>query len=616
MSRLFNNPLTAVGLMANPSTFLYASDPFGVIHKNAGTAFIGIVDDPMDTGPFTRTIDNYKARPEDPFMAPWTYESFLRGTSQNALKFMAMSSPVKNQGDIGGPLRAAICLSVPGARPADERNSIVTSATEMLMLPGNSKPPLFTPLREMQRPFSTAGAAKERLSKIIEGSLDEESRIGPDTPVWSMLSSLIPYPGRVEAGAVNLPFVFDAVQNSGSMIEVPPSDHVHLEFEAGNGEYASESARQNPAWRVFAMDDGGATLPRVIGENSILGLVGRFTIENLLRTVFYIYRQEVWNNDPALEIKEKWPLIELLEAHRLAMSETEVTDFDKNLVRWGELLIGETRTRQNYKLLTIAAVNLAVMHSLSLDGIEPPVPENYEGDSENFYIMYLSNMVSYWRAYNTGIADPEDLLDEGSEINSKDWLRAKERLRQFGLEASLFPQGEKQARYEELYLRRRIELFGNKLFPWLTPLQTATLIFDSLLHFHFKQYGSNGKVPENLTAVRAPTAMETGFAFTGVPLPDHSVDSISWIAPYRHNTDIDDIASEMSRVLKSEWKFVEVGVYQKYGDKDFSDRTLQRFAEIIGADSLEITDNPQNNYRSVFFGQDRDMKFYRLTKKS
>ncbi len=121
----------------------------------------------------------------------------------------------------------------------------------------------------------------------------------------------------------------------------------------------------------------------------------------------------------------------------------------------------------------------------------------------------------------------------------------------------------------------------NALNEAITPEEVFFALQRRYLEEHFETYAPDGKALPNMTVMRAPTAVESGF--NGIPLPDDSVHSITWIGPFRHADDHRAIMDEFRRVLAPDWTSVEIGVYDRDPELDFPRAALDYGAQIFGA---------------------------------
>ncbi len=361
--------------------------------------------------------------------------------------------------------------------------------------------------------------------------------------------------GTPQVGIVARPDVLDVMREPCAIL-VPPSDRrVHLDFEAGQGAYAVNVARAFPDRHVVAIDDGGMAFSVSDAVNAVEP--GRNTIPRFRRYVSWVATETLWYRG----VLDSWramveQYIELLEVVRAESrsSSTDAIVAGECFGFWKSTLQG--RLNEVRCELQMSAVRFgSLMRALGKQG---------EAWLQGLQACYPDVGLDHSLQSVRGVY--EALVSKPDHIEN---LRQAEIL--------------------------------------------AMLMIASGLSQYFGAIGGP-ECPNNLSIVRAPTALETGFGWTGIPLPDQSVDSVSWVGPFRHRLDMDVILSELQRVLRPGWEYVEVAVFSTYRHADVPQDVDLRLETALNA-RVEMTAALAVPYAGMFQAAEAGPQFvvYRAT---
>ncbi|MBI2343752.1 MAG: hypothetical protein HYV02_05430 [Deltaproteobacteria bacterium] len=328
--------------------------------------------------------------------------------------------------------------------------------------------------------------------------------------------------GTPQVGFAPHPHLLDVMREPHAVLMPPADRHVHLDFEAGRGAYATALARTNPEKHFVAIDDGGLVFP--VSDDATAVERGRYTIPRLRRHIGWTGTETLHYHKP----DKAWTAALQREITRLD-DVKRICSSDYRPREW----LGFWRSMLHHQL-QLGDCELQ-WGKIAYDGYGRRLQEQYP--------RWLRGL----RAYCTESATAA-LIDDIERV-------CQGCVQQSNTRASI----------------HHADLL-------------AALLVLSGLFLHFQPDDSAQALPGNLSVIRAPTALETEFGHTGIPLPGASVDTISWIGPFGHHDDMDPILGEFARILRTDWLFCDVAVLPLYAHVDVVPDLEERLAARLGAE--------------------------------
>ncbi len=383
-------------------------------------------------------------------------------------------------------------------------------------------------------------------------------------------------------------FVHDAMARQIDTISLPKGKHIHLDFEAGRGGYAVHLAKSNPEWHVVALDDAG-----LAAESALISLrygashgeSGRFSFKLVKRIIddtcdslknASLYKQELATLEHEIPklFEERSEISPITHPEARKKLDEKIRATEK---RRDDLASRENRGFNYWNLEQFVIVEI-IKDRARTDGWDEYTEKNY------------------WQKFYSAKAE---LL--GRQVSDE----------------------ETYGRWRD-YMIRALQP-GSDL-PYLKPeIVLQFLQKQGINNFYRSSYAPEGHRLNNMTIIRSPTAKENGF--TQIPLPDNSVQSLTWIGPYRHVDDYLVIAEEFRRVLTDDWTTVEISVHKghperdrtaeshrNWADRDLPEAAVEKIAEILGG-SLEKTNDLLIPLTDSFFETSTQLFHYRIYRK-
>lgn len=356
---------------------------------------------------------------------------------------------------------------------------------------------------------------------------------------------IIPAPG----------FVHDVMASSYRTVDLPRGRLVHLEFESGKGGYAVHLARSRSDWHVVAMDDTGLAVQDLSGMKP----------SPLTRTSFQAFADMFG--------KAVANLVQLPELQKQA-------SVFQDCIATAERFVGPNDTEGGH----VEAWRRA-RHELSMFEIEHmrDIPT---------YFQLESAVIQHW----IKIREARDGMQYSLGGDNEAYYQWKQRV-----EADIRGHAEQLSTIMEWRLFMASVLSEESAFPILAPETIANALQQqALVRFYSAYLAPEGVLPENLTAIRGVTSGNEGFK--GIPLPDQSVASVTWVGPFQHHADHMLIAREFHRILNPSWRSVELAVWGGSTD-DIRPDDAQAIATELGG-KLETVDDllePYPRETGVFF---------------